>query len=122
MVCNGSVSKANCLEFLLTILIIELEPVIYWINTILHTDWISWILHFVIFVILYRWSGLKWQWAILLILSIEIWETADWALDDPVRWWVRLDTWMDIGTGLAGMGCAALFKRLHTGRKEASSD
>ena len=69
----------------------------------LHTDWISWILHFFIFFVLYKWSGLKWQWALILIFGIELWETVDWALDNPVRWWVRFDTWADIAAGGLGM-------------------
>jgi len=81
------------------------------VKTLLHTDWISWILHFVIFYGLSRWSGIKWQWALVLIFGIEIWETADWALRDPVRWWVRLDTWMDIITGCLAVGIAEWEKR-----------
>lgn len=81
------------------------------VKTILHTEWISWILHFLIFYTLTRWSGIKWQWALVLVFGIEIWETADWSLKDPVRWWVRLDTWMDIGTGCLAIGVAWLQKR-----------
>lgn len=75
-------------------------PVIHYI---LHADWISWIFHFVIFYTLARWSGIKWQWALILVFSIEIWETADWSLKNPLYWWTRADTWLDMATGSLGI-------------------
>ncbi len=78
------------------------------IKTILHTDWTSWILHFLIFYTLVRWSGIKPGWALLLVLGIEVWETSDWALDDPLSWWVRPDTWIDILTGILGIALAEI--------------
>jgi hypothetical protein len=73
------------------------------LKSLLYIDWISWILHFFIFFVLSRWSGIKWQWALMLVFGIEVWETADWAIENPIRWWIRLDTWLDILAGCAGI-------------------
>jgi hypothetical protein len=81
------------------------------LKTILHTDWISWIIHFFMFLILARWSGIKWVWALILVLSIEIWEMADWSLARPLHWWMRLDTTMDIISGCLGIWIAERLKR-----------
>lgn len=81
------------------------------LKTLLYTDWISWFMHFGIFFVLSRWSGLKWQWALILIFGIEVWEIVDWALQDPMVWWMRLDTWMDVLSGSAGVGVAEWEKR-----------
>ena len=76
------------------------------IKTILYTDWMSWILHFFLFYPLARWSGIKWQWAVFLVFGIEIWETADWALNDPISWWGRLDTLLDLLSGCLAIAAA----------------
>jgi hypothetical protein len=82
-----------------------------YLKAILHTDWISWIIHMFMFLILSRWSGIKWIWALILVLSIEIWETADWSLARPLQWWMRLDTYMDILSGGLGIWIAERLKR-----------
>lgn len=66
-------------------------------------DIISWIIHFVIFFVLARWSGIKVWWAVGLTFGIEMWEMLDWSLDDPLAWWGMLDTWMDILFGCIGI-------------------
>jgi hypothetical protein len=81
------------------------------LKTILHTDWISWIIHFFMFLVLARWSGIKWIWAFILVLSIEVWETADWSLARPLQWWMRLDTYLDILSGSLGIWIAERMKR-----------
>jgi hypothetical protein len=81
------------------------------VRTLLSSDWISWIIHFVIFFIFVRWSGIKWPWALILVLAIEVWETADWSLKDPLHWWTRLDTYLDIVSGGLGIGIAERVKR-----------
>jgi hypothetical protein len=72
-------------------------------NLILHSEPISWIIHFLIFVVLARFSGIKWQWAIMLVLGIEVWEMLDWSLNNPMYWWSKFDTWADIVVGLIGI-------------------
>ncbi len=67
-------------------------------------DWLSWIAHFTIFLTLGKWSGLKWQWAIGLIIGIEIWECSDWTRLDFGYWFSKLDTWIDMAAG-----CVAVF-------------
>lgn len=74
------------------------------IEYILYTDWVSWIIHLAGFYILCRWSGICWPWALGLILGIEIWETLDWSPANPALWWTRSDTWIDILSGIAGAG------------------
>jgi hypothetical protein len=81
------------------------------LKAVLYTDWISWILHLILFFIFSRWSGIKWQWAVMLVFAIEVWETADWSLDDPLRWWARLDTILDILSGGLGIAIAEWAKR-----------
>ena len=85
------------------------------LKAFLYTEWISWITHFLVFFILSRWSGIKWKWAVILVLSIEVWETADWSLAHPWQWWVRPDTYLDIATGCLGIWIAERSKR--SGRK-----
>lgn len=72
-------------------------------HTILHTHWISWIMHFFGFLIFMRFSGIKPAWAVGLVFGIEIWEMLDWSLQDPIRWWRMPDTWIDIAAGLLGI-------------------
>ncbi|HPG41979.1 MAG TPA: hypothetical protein PLP19_17090 [bacterium] len=84
------------------------------IKTLLYTEWISWVIHFAMFFILARWSGIKWTWAILLVFAIEIWETADWALQDPLRWWKKPDTYIDILTGCLAIWLAVWLKKRKT--------
>jgi hypothetical protein len=81
------------------------------LHALLHTDWISWILHFLIFVILCRWSGIRWQWALIIVFAIEIWETVDWSLARPWRWWMRFDTYADIVSGCLGIWAGERMKR-----------
>jgi len=81
------------------------------LKALLHTEWISWFIHFILFFILSRWSGIKWFWAFILVLAIEVWETADWALANPIRWWVKLDTYMDILSGCLAIWAAERAKR-----------
>jgi hypothetical protein len=81
------------------------------LKAILYTDWISWIIHILLFFILSRWSGIKWFWALILVFSIEIWETADWSPAHPLQWWIRLDTYMDILSGSLGIWIAERIKR-----------
>ncbi|PIZ78872.1 MAG: hypothetical protein CO041_04175 [Candidatus Pacebacteria bacterium CG_4_9_14_0_2_um_filter_40_15] len=69
----------------------------------LHNEIISWIVHFVIFFTLARWSGIKWQWAVSLTFGIEIWQMIDFSLLDPLAWWFKIDTWMDILFGWLGI-------------------
>jgi hypothetical protein len=76
------------------------------LKTLLYTEWISWIIHLAMFYVLARFSGIKWQWALILVFAIEVWETADWSLAHPLAWWVRLDTWMDIIAGSLGIRMA----------------
>jgi hypothetical protein len=82
-----------------------------WLKSLLYTEWISWFIHFTMFFILARWSGIKWYWAIILVFAIEIWETADWALNDPLRWWKKPDTYMDIISGCLAIWLAERAKR-----------
>jgi hypothetical protein len=63
------------------------------------TDWQSWLIHFAIFLMLGKWSGLKWQWALVLIVGIEVWECSDWAKLDFAYWLGKLDTWLDMFAG-----------------------
>jgi hypothetical protein len=88
------------------------------IRTILYTDWVSWLLHVMLFYPLARWSGIKWQWAVFLVFGIEIWETADWALNDPLGWWTRLDTIMDILSGCLAVAMAEWGKHQHHVKSE----
>jgi hypothetical protein len=81
------------------------------LKAVLYADWISWILHILMFLILSRWSGIKWPWALILVFSIEIWETADWSAAQPWRWWVRPDTYLDILSGSIGIWIAERIKR-----------
>jgi hypothetical protein len=81
------------------------------LKAFLYTEWISWIIHFFIFFILARWSGIKWIWALILVLSIEVWETADWSLAHPLKWWMKVDTYMDILSGGLGIWIAERLKR-----------
>lgn len=69
----------------------------------LHSEVISWIIHFVIFFILARWSGIKVWWAFGLTFGIEIWEMIDWSLGDPLHWWLMPDTWFDLLFGWIGI-------------------
>jgi hypothetical protein len=84
---------------------------------LLHTEWISWIIHFVMFLVLSRWSGIKWRWAVLIVLAIEVWETADWSPDRPWRWWMRFDTHADIVCGCLGIWAGEALKRTASGRE-----
>jgi len=70
---------------------------------ILRNEEISWILHFIIFYILSKWSGIKWQWAIILVFCIEFWEMIDWSITNPLAWWFKLDTWFDILSGVVAI-------------------
>jgi len=69
----------------------------------LHNEVISWVIHFTIFFILSRWSGVKVWWAIGLTFGIEIWEMMGWSLADPLAWWFKPDTWMDLIFGWLGI-------------------
>jgi len=62
-------------------------------------DWVSWIVHFAMFLVLVKWSGIKWQWAIVLITCIEVWECSDWAKLDFIYWFTKFDTWADMAAG-----------------------
>jgi len=70
------------------------------------SDWKSWIIHFGMFFVLMRWSGIKWQWAAGLVLGIEVWECSDWANLDFAYWFGKLDTWLDIAAGALGIWLA----------------
>lgn len=89
------------------------------LKAILYTEWISWIIHFCLFFILARWSGIKWIWALILVLSIEMWETADWSRSQPLRWWTKAATWMDILSGSLGIWIVERAKR--SGRHQKKS-
>ncbi|MDZ7293963.1 MAG: hypothetical protein ONB14_00915 [candidate division KSB1 bacterium] len=86
------------------------------LRVFLHTEWISWFIHFLIFFVLMRWSGIKRAWAIILVFAIEVWEMLDWSLTAPLKWWMRLDTHLDIVLGLLGIWTAEWAKKL-TGTK-----
>jgi hypothetical protein len=73
------------------------------IDYLLYTVWISWLIHFVIFYVLSKWSGIKWQWAIILVFGIEVWEMFDWSRHDLIAWWLRVDTVIDLIFGLSGV-------------------
>jgi len=66
-------------------------------------DWLSWIFHFLIFYILVRYSGIKYSWALILVLGIEVWEAVDWSGDNLILWFYHFDTWMDIVCGILGI-------------------
>ncbi|MBN2200694.1 hypothetical protein JW777_01940 [bacterium] len=81
------------------------------LHALLYTHWISWIMHFLIFLILCRWSGIRWQWALIIVFAIEVWETADWSPARPWKWWTRFDTWADIAAGCLGIWAGERMKR-----------
>ncbi|MBN2030289.1 hypothetical protein JW824_08600 [bacterium] len=58
---------------------------IHIIHYILHTHWISWVMHVIGFLLLVRYSGIKIEWAVGFVFGIEIWEMLDWSLQDPIR-------------------------------------
>lgn len=84
-----------------------------YLKFILYTEWISWFIHFFIFLILSRWSGIKWVWAVILVFAIEVWETVDWSLLNPLAWWTRLDTIMDLIVGCLEVLVGERIKRIH---------
>lgn len=75
------------------------------------TDPGSWVGHFLIFLILQRFSGIKWYWSIVLILGLEIWEILDWSRSCPLCWFAKGDTWADIGAGGLGIIIAEWTKK-----------
>ena len=77
---------------------------------ILHTHWISWVLHFTGFFLFMRFSGIKPVWAIGFVFGIEIWEMLDWSLRDPMKWWRMPDTYIDIAAGLLGIYLAMMLQ------------
>lgn len=83
-----------------------------YLKVFLHTEWISWFIHFIMFFVLMRWSGIKRAWAIILVFAIEVWETLDWSLGKPLLWWSRSDTYLDIATGLLGIFTAECAKKV----------
>lgn len=73
------------------------------IDWFLYSHIASWIIHFIIFLILQKFSGIKWQWALIIVFGIEVWEMLNWSIDDPLAWFATLDTWMDIFAGSFGI-------------------
>ena len=86
-------------------------------NFIAHNMYVSWIIHFCIFFALQKWSGIKWQWALVLIFGIEVWEMLDWSYFNMLAWWTKLDTWVDISFGLVGLVMAKQVRLKSTNKK-----
>jgi len=70
--------------------------------TPLHKDWVSWIEHFLVFFILMKWSGIKWQWAVAIIIGIELDQAVSYTTD-IYSWFLHTDTIMDILFGAFGI-------------------
>lgn len=73
---------------------------IVWLNGI---EWVSWILHFLMFWVLVRFSGIRYGWALIIVFGIEVWEAVDWSPDHLIVWFYHFDTWMDIICGVLGI-------------------
>ena len=59
----------------------------------------SWIIHFVEFFILAKWSGIHTSWVFAFILFVELWEAVDWSWPNIWNWFKRWDTWVDMLVG-----------------------
>lgn len=73
---------------------------LFWI---FHNDAMSWILHLLMFFILSRCSGMKFWWLVVFVLGIEMSQSLEYSWNNPLNWFLRFDTLMDILCGYLGI-------------------
>ena len=87
---------------------------------IIQTNWFSWLLQLNGFYLFTAFSGIKWRWAFLLLLMIELFELHYNIGYSTKDWFTQPDTVMDIAFGCIGIwqGTLARQKKLEKNNKE----
>ena len=73
------------------------------ILSIFQSDWFSWLLQLNCFFLLCAYSGIKWRWAVLALLLLEVFEMTHQTGYTAAAWFTQPDTVMDIAFGLLGI-------------------